>query len=56
MTRKSAIIVEIDFFYFWCLMPLSASRLHPFCNLQNRVPTHAILVVGLYELLGNPTT
>jgi hypothetical protein len=27
-----------------------------FCNLQSRVRTHAILVVGLYELLGNPTT
>jgi hypothetical protein len=27
-----------------------------FCNLQSRVRTHAILVIGLYELLGNPTT
>jgi len=27
-----------------------------FCNLQSRVQTHAILVIGLYELLGNPTT
>jgi hypothetical protein len=27
-----------------------------FCNLQNRARTHAILVIGLYELLGNPTT
>jgi hypothetical protein len=27
-----------------------------FCNLQNRVRTHAVLVIGLYELLGNPTT
>jgi hypothetical protein len=27
-----------------------------FCNLQNRVRTHTILVIGLYELLGNPTT
>ena len=24
------------------------------CNLQSRVRTHAILVIGLYELLGNP--
>ena len=23
-----------------------------FCNLQNRVRTHAVLVIGLYELLG----
>jgi hypothetical protein len=30
--------------------------MHPFCNLQNRARTHAILVIGLYELLGNPTT
>jgi hypothetical protein len=28
----------------------------PFCNLQSRVRAHAVLVVGLYELLGNPTT
>jgi hypothetical protein len=28
----------------------------PFCNLQSRARTHAVLVTGLYELLGNPTT
>jgi hypothetical protein len=28
----------------------------PFCNLQGQVRTHAVLVLGLYELLGNPTT
>ena len=33
----------------------TASRVHLFCNLQSRVRTHALLVVGLYELLGNPT-
>ena len=27
-----------------------------FCNLQNRARTHAVLVIGLYELLGNPIT
>ena len=27
-----------------------------FCYLQNRVRTYTILVIGLYELLGNPTT
>jgi hypothetical protein len=27
-----------------------------FCNLQSRARTHAILMIGLYELLGNPTT
>jgi hypothetical protein len=26
------------------------------CNLQSRTRTHAILLIGLYELLGNPTT
>ena len=25
-------------------------------NLQSRAPTHAVLVIGLYELLGNPTS
>jgi hypothetical protein len=34
----------------------AASRAHPFCNLQSRARTHAVLVIGLYELLGNPTT
>jgi hypothetical protein len=28
----------------------------PFCNLQSWARTHAVLVIGLYELLGNPTT
>ena len=28
----------------------------PFCNLQSRARTHAVLMIGLYELLGNPTT
>jgi hypothetical protein len=32
----------------------AASRVHPFCNLQSRARTHAVLVIGLYELLGNP--
>jgi hypothetical protein len=26
------------------------------CNLQSRARTHAVLVIGLYELLSNPTT
>jgi hypothetical protein len=28
----------------------------PFCDLQSRARTHAVLVIGLYELFGNPTT
>jgi len=35
---------------------VAESRVHPFCNLQSRARTHAVLVIGLYELLGNPTT
>jgi hypothetical protein len=27
-----------------------------FCKLQSRVRTHAALMIGLHELLGNPTT
>ena len=34
----------------------AASGVHLFCNLQSRVRAHAVLVIGLYELLGNPTT
>ena len=30
--------------------------MHPFCNLQSRARTLAVLGIGLYELLGNPTT
>ena len=30
--------------------------MHPFCNLQSRERTHTVLVICLYELLGNPTT
>ena len=28
----------------------------PFCNLQSLARTHAVLMIGLYELLSNPTT
>jgi hypothetical protein len=34
----------------------AANRVHLLCNLQSRARTHAVLVMGLYELLGNPTT
>jgi hypothetical protein len=27
----------------------------PFCDLQSPAGTHAVLVLGLHELLGNPT-
>ena len=27
-----------------------------FCNLQSRAQTHAVFVIGVYELLGIPTT
>jgi hypothetical protein len=29
---------------------------YTFCNLQSLAGTHAVLVIGLYELLGNPIT
>jgi hypothetical protein len=39
----------------WSTLSLAAvSRMHPFCNLQSRARTHAVLMLGLYELLGNP--
>ena len=28
----------------------------PFFKLQSRARTHVVLVIGLYEFLGNPTT
>ena len=41
----------------WSALSLAAaSRVHPFCNLQSVARTHVVLVIGLYELLGNPTT
>jgi len=40
----------------WYTLSLAtASWVHPFCNLQSRARTHGVLVIGLYELLGNPT-
>ena len=40
----------------WQTLSLAAaSRVHPFCNLQSRARIHAVLVIGLYELLGYPT-
>ena len=40
----------------WSTLSLAvASRVHPFCNLQSRARTNAVLVIGLYDLLGNPT-
>jgi hypothetical protein len=41
---------------FGILTLAAASRVHPFCNSQFRARTHAVLVIGLYELLDNPTT
>ena len=34
----------------------AASQVHPFCNLQSWAQTQAVLVIDLYELLGNPAT
>ena len=36
--------------------PTMGKQVHPFSNLQSRARTYAVLVIGLYELLGNPTT
>ena len=33
----------------------AASRVHLFCKLQNWARTHAVLLIGLYELLCNTT-
>jgi hypothetical protein len=40
----------------WTQVPVQAtgklaatSRVHPFCNLQTRAGTHAVLAIGLYE-------
>ena len=41
----------------WQALSLAAaSRVHLFCNLQSQARAHTVLVIGLYELLGNPTT
>jgi len=41
----------------WYTLSIAAvSRVYPFCNLQSRARTHAVLTIGLCELLGNPTT
>ena len=38
--------------FITCVCESNAS----FCNLQSRARTHTVLVICLYELLGNPTT
>jgi hypothetical protein len=41
----------------WKVSDTGSAHAEPLvCNLQSRVRTHAVLVIGLYELLGNPTT
>jgi hypothetical protein len=40
---------------WYSLSLAAASRVHLFCNLQSGARTHAVLVIGLYELLGNLT-
>jgi len=41
----------------WNTLSLAAaSRMHHFCYLQSQARTHAVLAIGLSELLGNPTT
>ena len=41
----------------WLTLSLvAASRVHSFCNLQILGRTHAVLVIGLHELLGNRIT
>ena len=44
--------------YFDCLFThyVVMSERTLFYNLQSRARTHAILAIGLYELLANPTT
>jgi hypothetical protein len=37
------------------LLLVMVTVMHPFCNLQSRAQTHAVLVIGLYQLV-NPTT
>jgi hypothetical protein len=41
---------------FHLLSLAAASECTLLCNLQSQARTHAVLVIGLYELLGNPTT
>ena len=41
----------------WQTLSFAAvSRVHPLCNLLSRAQTNVVLVIGLYDLLGNPTT
>jgi hypothetical protein len=45
---------EVIKFYWLMLLLYSWEPL--VCNLQRRARTHAVLVIGLYDLLDNPTT
>ena len=57
LNHKCCILIFHFLGYFWFI----GSALHNFkctlfCNSQSRARTHTVLLIGLYELLGNPTT
>jgi hypothetical protein len=62
MTRAKFLIFwsKLSTFIDWCRYYTQVSYTGFWeslvCNFQSRAQTHALLVIGLYELLGNPTT
>ena len=55
----TVVLLVLVFLLVWCVyfVPWSCESSAPFfCNLQSRARIHAVLVISLYELLGNPTT
>jgi predicted amidohydrolase len=57
---KKWIYLDNCFYLFYNDLSLYHLRLRVectlFCKLQSRARTHTVLVMGLHELLGNPTT
>jgi hypothetical protein len=52
----SSRVLDILKTLYYKTLEKTKGTMHPFCNLQNRARTHAVLVIGLYELLGNLIT
>ena len=53
--KEPTIIVMLDAQYAFDVVR-HANLIRRLYHIQSRARTHAILVIGLYELLGNPTT